>query len=541
MTEHVPRRDDTTRRPGPSALAASGAGCVVLTLLSHPDPRRVGERSALFELGAGRTVELSRHRPRFASPGAPWDDTPLDDPFLSRKPWRLSPAAGGLELTRGQSSTALHLNGKAVDERAVVDETDLARGVTLELAGRLALLLHRLPKAVLDQDAAAATDDSMVGASVGMMQVRDAIGRVADLEVPVLLRGESGTGKELVAQALHSRSRRASGPFVAVDLGALAPSLAASELFGHAKGAFTGAVTSRQGFFRAAAGGTLFLDEVGEAPMEVQAMLLRVLETRQVVPLGSQTPQPIDVRLVAATDSDLEGRAKRGDFKEPLLHRLAAYEIQLPALRQRRDDIGRLLTFLARRTLSELGEEGWLDRSSGEAAPWMPADLMARLTLARWPGNVRQLANVVRQLVIDSRGGEQLRSGPRIEAMLEGTATQGGTSTPQGRVSSGAQQPSVAAPRRKPSSLGHDEVEAAMRACAFEPAAAARHLGIGRPSLYNLMRRHPRLRLCEDMADDEVRRVMAECGGDVNTAAQRLEVSARALGRRVARDGLIER
>ena len=535
MKQHSSPSDDTTRRPGRTTPSGTGLGFPVLTVLSHPDPRRVGERAVLHGLSEGQGVELCRHRPRFAPPGAPWDDAPLEDPYLSRKPWHLTIAEGGMVLRRVNSSTVLRLDGESVTNEAKVTEAALADGATLELAGRVALLLHRLPRGVLDRDEAADAGDSMVGASAGLARVRDAIARVADLDVPVLLRGESGTGKELVAQALHRRSRRSTAPFVAVDLGALSPALAASELFGHAKGAFTGAVSARQGFFRAAEGGTLFLDEVGEAPPEVQAMLLRALETRHVVPLGSQTPQSIDVRLVAATDSDLEARARRGDFKEPLLHRLAAYEIHLPALRQRRDDVGRLMVFFARQVLRELGDEAVLERSSSEGPPWLPADLVGRLARAPWPGNVRQLANVVRQLVIDSRGEPRLRSGPRIDAMLDDPLS--GVDTSQrgvGVVEAEPVETTVGAPRR-PSTLDHEEVETAMRACAFEPAAAARRLGIRRPSLYNLIRRHPRLRLCEDLADDEVRRAMTECDGDLETAAQRLEVSARALGRRIAR------
>jgi len=549
----VPGTHDTTRRP-PSTVAADGseAGVPVLTVLAHPDPRRVGERAVL----TGRSVELSRTSPRFAPPGSLWDDRPLDDPYLSRKPWRLDRGldrdlnreAGELTLRRGDSPIPLRLDGEAVTEEVVVGGPELGRGVTLELAERVCLLLHRLPAAALEAgsgDADADADaDSMVGASAGLARVRTAIARVADLEVPVLLRGESGTGKELAARALHQRGRRAGGPFVAVDLGALTPALAASELFGHAKGAFTGAVTAREGFFRAAEGGTLFLDEVGEAPPEVQAMLLRALETREVVPLGAHTPCRVDVRLVAATDSDLEARARRGDFKEPLLHRLAAYEIHLPPLRVRRDDVGRLLVFLARRVLRELGEEQRLEEPSGDGPPWLPPGLVARLARAPWPGNVRQLANVVRQLVIDSRGERRLRSGPRVEAMLaEGVETMRGSAgeAVDGTVgeASPAGSPTAATARpRRPSELDDAEVEAAMRECDFEPAAAARRLGIRRPSLYNLIRRHPSLRLAEGIPEDELRAVLGEHGGDVGEAARRLEVSARALGRRIARLGL---
>jgi two-component system nitrogen regulation response regulator GlnG len=158
----------------------------------------------------------------------------------------------------------------------------------------------------------------------------------APLAVPVLLQGETGTGKELAARSIHDQSTRAQGPFLAVNLGALPAPLAAAELFGARKGAYTGAVQDLPGWFGRADGGTLFLDEVGEAPLEVQVMLLRALETGEIVPVGSQTPRRVDVRVVSATDADLEAAVGRGAFRAPLLHRLAGYSIRLPPLRHRR-------------------------------------------------------------------------------------------------------------------------------------------------------------------------------------------------------------
>ena len=542
MTRSAPANDETTRRPE-TASALDGdvdARVRLLTVLAHPDPRRVGERAALPVLDLGRAVELSRASPRFAPLGASWDERPLDDAYLSRKPWTLRPDGEGLELIRGDSSITLRLDGQPLAERASVPADALDRGVTVELSGRVALLLHRLPVAAFEAAEAAPRPSAMVGASDGLMRVWSALSRVADLDVPVLVRGESGTGKELVARELHERSRRADGPFVAVDLGVLTPALAAAELFGHAKGAFTGAAAARRGFFRAAEGGTLFLDEVGEATPEVQAMLLRALETRQVVPVGSHAPIAVDVRLVAATDSDLEARVRRGDFKEPLLHRLAAYVIEMPPLRERRDDLGRLLVHLARPVLRELGEEAVLDRPATSGPPWLPPELVARLARAPWTGNVRQLANVVRQLVIDSRGGPVLRPGSRIETLLDpplptpSSASALPSAEPEASTAPTHDRPPF---RRRPSDIDDDEVEAALRACDFELAATAQRLGIRRPSVYNLVRRHPRLRLVDDLPEDEIRAMLAACDGDVAEAARRLEVSWRALGRRVARLG----
>ena len=559
MTRRVPQNDETTRLPSMGGVSSDSSTVTLLTILSHPDLRRVGERAALTELARGGTVELGRHEPKFRPLGSLWDDCPLDDPYLSRKPWIIAPVDQGLELRRGQSSTDLWVDGAPVEELVLLPQQSLERGVTLEFSKRIALLLHRVPTASFSATQIEAPKGEMIGAAEGLLRVRSAIDRVADLDVPVLIRGESGTGKELVARALHQQSRRASKPFVAVDLGVLSPSLAAAELFGHAKGAFTGAHTAREGFFRVAEGGTLFLDEVGEATPEVQAMLLRVLESRQVVPVGSHEPRAVNVRLVAATDSDLVARVRRGDFKEPLLHRLAAYIVDLPPLRERREDIGRLFVHLARPVLRELGEEDRLDQPAESGPPWIPAELMARLARETWTGNIRQLANVVRQLVIDSRDGGRLRGslelGPRpdLDSVVGGLpspellALHPGTSAPsptpadnEATDEPAADDSSEHRSYRPPSQITDEEVEEAMWACDFEPAAAARHLGIGRPSFYKLVRRHPTLRLASDIPKEELETVLAEVDGSLTDAALHLGVSKRALSRRLTQLGLLE-
>ncbi|MEM6795764.1 MAG: sigma 54-interacting transcriptional regulator [Acidobacteriota bacterium] len=544
MTDRPAPNDSTTLIASERRDRTEDPDVVLLTVLSHPDPRRIGERAVLTEIEILGSAELARNVPRFTQPGSPWSDRTLEDPFLSRKPWRLKLLEEGLELVRGRSSTELRLDGFKVQEAAHVNRQDLATGVTLELAGRIALLLHRTAQSALQLSEKRPPTRRMVGASAGMLGVRGAIDRVADLDVPVLIRGESGTGKELVAKALHEQGSRASRPFVAVDLGALSPALAPAELFGHAKGAFTGAQSAREGFFRAADGGTLFLDEIGEATAEVQAMLLRVIETRQVLPVGSHRPVPIDVRLLAATDSDLESRVRSGEFKEPLLHRLAAYVIRIPALRERREDIGRLFAHLARPVLRDLGQEQILERSSGPRRPWIPASLMGGLAREPWPGNVRQLANVVRQLVIDSRESGRLRE-IRLPSEM----------APPGKPRSPARPspPTLAKPAppgpspagtgegRRPSQITEEELEEAMAECGFEPAAAARRLRIGRPSLYNLVRRHPSLHLASEIPPREISEALHAVGGNLADAAQRLCVSKRALGRRVTRLGLGEK
>jgi two-component system NtrC family response regulator len=242
------------------------------------------------------------------------------------------------------------------------------------------------------RDAGLGDHGTLLGGSAAMLRVREAIGRLAPLRSPVLVRGESGTGKELAAAQLHRQSGRR-GAFVAVNCGAIGPGLAESRLFGHVRGAFTGAVRDRDGAFVRADGGTLFLDEVAELPLPLQAMLLRVLETGQVLPIGAETERRVDARLVAATHRDLEGLVAQGCFREDLYHRLRVLEVVMPPLRERPEDIPPLLSFFAMRAGEELGRTVELDEEAVAAARHH-----------RWPGNVRALRNAVLRAGAGSRG-----------------------------------------------------------------------------------------------------------------------------------------
>jgi two-component system nitrogen regulation response regulator GlnG len=416
MTEKV--RDMTTRvRPETVGRVRPVPACA-LTIACHQDVGRIGERAVLDALARGRAVRLSRTTPDFSLPGKVLG-TPLDDAYVSRTPIVLrSDGEGGVLVERNGSPMGVKVAGEPLGEGARISADRCAAGVDLELGESVALLLHRGH----EPEDRSCPGFGLIGESSAIWETRLAVSRVADLEVPVLLRGESGTGKELVARAIHEHGRRRRGPFVAVNLSAVTPSLAAAELFGTVTGAYTGAV-ARKGFFRAADGGTLFLDEVGECPADVQTMLLRTLETSELYPVGSHTPQRADVRLIAATDSNLEVKARSGAFKEPLLHRLAAYEIWLAPLSERREDIGRLVVHFALEARATTGQPSL---RTSEKGPWLPAPLVARLCRYHWPGNVRQLRNVVWQLVVDSRGRDRLEIGPRLERLLEDRGTDEG-------------------------------------------------------------------------------------------------------------------
>jgi DNA-binding NtrC family response regulator len=297
---------------------------------------------------------------------------------------------------------------------------------------------------------------SIVGASSGMRQVYELVARAAPTEVSVLLVGESGTGKEQVANALHALSNRHTRPFVAVNCGAIAPGLIESELFGHVRGAFTGAVKDRHGYFELAAGGTLFLDEITEMPMELQVKLLRVLETQAVRPVGGETPIPLDVRLVAATNQDPEQAIERGGLRRDLFFRLNVFPIHLPPLREREDDVA----LLADHFLEQLNK-GEHTRKRFTAAA------MERLRVHAWPGNVRELKNVVQRAFI-------------IAETEIGTECLGEIGAPRARASEPDLEVglSLAEARRR-------LILATLERCRGDKKKAARILGISLKTLYN--------------------------------------------------------
>jgi two-component system nitrogen regulation response regulator GlnG len=236
----------------------------------------------------------------------------------------------------------------------------------------------------------------IIGEAPAMQEVFRAIGRLSRSNITVLINGESGTGKELVARALHRHSPRADKPFVALNMAAIPRDLLESELFGHERGAFTGAQTQRVGRFEQSDGGTLFLDEIGDMPAEMQTRLLRVLSDGEFYRVGGHTPIKVNVRIIAATHQNLEQRVKQGSFREDLFHRLNVIRIQLPSLRERREDIGLLMRHFLQRAATELNVD--------------PKALMPEtetyLKQLEWPGNVRQLENLCRWLTVMASGQE---------------------------------------------------------------------------------------------------------------------------------------
>src|SRR5262245_11106022 len=285
-------------------------------------------------------------------------------------------------------------------------ETELR--ASLRELRRLELRLRRENEYLREEVEIEAGFEAVVGRSPAMRRVLEQAAQVADTPATVLLLGETGTGKDLIARAIHTRSPRRAHAFVRVNCAALPSSLVESELFGHEKGAFTGATSSKPGRFELAHEGTLFLDEIGELPGDVQAKLLRVLQDGEFERLGSLQTRKVDVRIIAATNRDLDRAMSEGRFREDLFYRLAAFPIRLPPLRDRPEDLPVLVWDFVHRRGPELGRR--IER--------IPEAALAALSHYRWPGNVRELGNVLERALILSKGAEL-----RIDKAFAGTAS----------------------------------------------------------------------------------------------------------------------
>ncbi|HEU5410326.1 MAG TPA: sigma-54 dependent transcriptional regulator [Candidatus Acidoferrales bacterium] len=303
----------------------------------------------------------------------------------------------------------------------------------------------------------------LIGTSPKMQRVYKLIEKVSQHNYPVLILGESGTGKELVARSIHFSGPRCNKQFVPVDCSALAPTLIESELFGYVKGAFTGAVHSKQGVFESADGGTLFLDEIGNLPVDMQAKLLRVLQEREVKPIGSNERVGINVRVIAATNRDLDAAVRLNTFRKDLFFRLNVVQIKIPPLRERKSDIPLLV-------------QAFLDKfvDPGGPIPVLAEDAMSTLTAHNWPGNVRELENAI-QRAVALGSSPLLHSGDLPSNVQNGAASD------------------LLAPDDKPVSLEEMERRAVLKALqesSGDKLAAARALGIGKTTLYRKLKQY---------------------------------------------------
>ncbi|MCA9695163.1 MAG: sigma-54-dependent Fis family transcriptional regulator [Myxococcales bacterium] len=535
LVADAPREDARERR---SKLA--------LTIVFHPDPARVGEWRWLDAIGERGSCRISRSEPEFG--GVAGQARPIDDRYVSRRPLVIdSLRDGSVRVWLSSGSSPVRVDGAPLVDACLVPRAALEAGVLLELASRVILLLH-----AREEVDGRERVPGMIGESDAILRLQGELAQVAELPIPVLLRGESGTGKELAARAIHAASARSQRPCVCVNMAAIHSQTAVGELFGYRRGAFTGAIASHRGLFGEADGGTIFLDEIGEAPADVQAMLLRVLETGELQPLGGDARRRVDVRLIAATDRDLERAVERGHFRLSLLHRLASYEVWLPPLRRRRDDIARLFVHFLRVELARVDQAHKL-APAGVEAPWLPAWFMARVIGARWPGNIRQLRNLARQLVVSSQraaklviGDSSLRTLARAhEPSLQLDAP------PLVRVAPRSEPPAprpadvepsppgaTATRRRSAQAIREQELVDALRRHEWRIAAAAEHLGTSKSSLYKRIQECPRIRVARDLTRDELESARERHRGSLEAMSSSLEVSVRGLQLRMRELGV---
>ena len=309
---------------------------------------------------------------------------------------------------------------------------------------------------------------SLIGESALMDGVRREIGKVADTDITVFIHGESGTGKELVARSIHAASNRADRPFVALNCGAIPEALQESVLFGHEKGAFTGATQARKGKFQLADGGTLLLDEVAELSPAAQVRLLRVLQERTVEPVGASEPVPVNVRVLSATHRDLEEMIATHEFRQDLYYRLMIYPIEVPALREHPEDIRALFEHFVGHHASTMGFP----------PPTIEDDVWPALRRHPWPGNVRELANVAHRTVVANRGEPLSAATLRLRSVAAPATV---LDPPAACVAAGGTTMADAERRA---------LAEALDACSGNLTAAARRLGIGRATLYRKLTRH---------------------------------------------------
>ena len=384
----------------------------------------------------------------------PENDLVLTDQTVSRRHAVVEEKADGYVIRDLNSTNGTFLDGVRVREAYLTPGSVIRLGQT-EIS--FSPLEERIEILKSDAD----RFGELIGSSSPMQEVYGILERIAPTDVTVLLEGETGTGKELAARSIHSHSRRAGSPFVVFDCGAVAPNLIESELFGHEKGAFTDAVKSRQGAFELADGGTIFLDEIGELSLDLQPKLLRALDRRETKRVGADKPVPVNVRVVSATNKDLEEELKAGRFREDLFYRLSVVRVYMPPLRKRKEDIETITGYLLAGISSEIGKK--VDGLSPEAA--------AALMAYSWPGNVRELKNVLGRAAA-------LSDGAKIEAKDLFLSQGKKTATLEGLSGKTLEDIEKAA------------IHATLKSVSGNKTEAAKMLGIAYSTLYEKMKKY---------------------------------------------------
>jgi two-component system, NtrC family, nitrogen regulation response regulator GlnG len=517
--------DESTLTVGPLQTLTGHSGLPqvpALTIVWHPDIDRIGQIAPLTNLLEVDVAHLSRSEPLFLPPGADSGE-PLSHRGISKDSvLDITFERGAFELRRVQEDE-VEVDGEPLTGSRRVSAADLARGLILTVARRFVFCLHSVHFPITRSPTL-----GLLGTSDRIEDVRRSIARAADKTMPILLRGESGTGKELAAHALHESGPRSKARFVAVNMGGLLHERADAALFGYKRGAFTGAVAELPGEFRSAAGGTIFLDEIGYLTPEVQPMLLRVLDTNEVQPLGSSQPMKIDVRIVAATDAKLEKAVAEGRFETPLYNRLnSAFTIKLPPLRQRREDVGILLVHWLK---IEFGEGGArilqrLQDPDPKTRPWLSARDVAAVARSPLPANVRSLLGLARNLVGNVGDNPNGDTNAVVTEFLKGesagTGTSGSPSTPK------ATPPAT--------EYSQEQLLVALEKADWNRTKAAAHLGVSRQGFWRATVKHPDLRRVADLELPDLILQLEGFGGDLGRLAAKLGVPEQLLARRLNR------
>ena len=382
------------------------------------------------------------------------NDLVLADPTVSRRHAAIEEKANGYVIRDLDSTNGTLLDGVRVREAYLLPGSVISLGQT-EIS--FSPLEERIEILKSNRD----RFGELIGTSPSMQEVYGILERIAPTDVTVLLDGETGTGKELAARAIHSNGRKSAGPFVVVDCGAVAPNLIESELFGHEKGAFTDAVKFRQGAFELADSGTIFLDEIGELSLDLQPKLLRALDQREIKRVGADRPVTVNVRVISATNKDLEREVKAGRFREDLYYRLSVVRIYMPPLRKRKEDIEIIAEHLLKGISSEINKK--ITGLSPEA--------LSALTAYSWPGNVRELKNVLGRAAA-------LCDGKRIEAKDLFLSEAKDTATLEGLSGKTLEEIEKAA------------IHATLRSVSGNKTEAAKVLGIAYSTLYEKMKKY---------------------------------------------------
>ena len=439
---------------------------MIVTRVTNAQVARAGVRAAqlLVVDGPDRGLELELPAAGVVIGTDPTCDVVLADPFVSRRHCTIAPVAQGFQIADLGSKNGTLIDGVAVGKVVAPAGAALRIGKTL-------VQLMPADEVVAIPPSASDQFGGLYGGSVAMRQVFSILERAAKTAAPVLFLGESGTGKELMARGVHDASPRKRGPFVVFDCGASTETLIESDLFGHTKGAFTGAASDRLGAFAAAHGGTLFLDEIGDLPVGLQPKLLRMLEAGEVTPLGSRKSEQYDVRIVAATHRDVFGEVARGGFRGDLYYRLAVVEVHVPPLRRRIDDLARLVAmFLTRAGATPLAAQ------VGGAA-------LERLERYHWPGNVRELRNVITRAVALAGPDDDFQSLPFV---LRPTSAAPETAAP---AAFKADQPFHAAKDALVARFEREYLADLVERAGGNLSQAARIAGLERKFLYKLLER----------------------------------------------------